>query len=76
MYPTEEIAEEALIEVHTRSEYGKQRGPVAIYLCSECRHFHFTSQGEINKKLKEYIESGRMKVQKQAHQWESKLKKR
>ena len=76
MYPTKEIAEDALIEAHTRFEYGKQGGPIAVYLCSDCGHFHFTSQGSPNKKLKDHIESGKMKTQKQAYQWELKIKKR
>jgi hypothetical protein len=76
MYPTEEIAEDALIEAHTRFEYGKQGGPIAVYLCSDCGHFHFTSQGTPNKKLREHIESGKLRSQRLAHQWESKIKNR
>jgi hypothetical protein len=76
MYATEHIAEDALIEAHARSEYGKQSGPIAVYLCSDCGHFHFTSQGAMNKKLKDYIESGKMKTQKEAHYWETKINKK
>jgi hypothetical protein len=76
MYPTKEIAEDALIEAHTRFEYGKQGGPIAVYLCDDCGYFHFTSQGTPNKKLKDHIESGKLRTQKLAQQWESKIKKR
>lgn len=76
MYSTEQIAEDALIDAHTRFEYGSQGGPIAIYLCNDCGCYHFTSQGVMNKKLTEYIQSGKMRTQKEAHRWESKIKKK
>jgi hypothetical protein len=76
MYPSQEIAEEALIEAHTRFEYGKGSGPVAIYQCDDCGQFHFTSQGSVNEKLKNYLASGKIKLQKEANQWMDKFKKK
>jgi hypothetical protein len=76
MYPSLEIAEEALIEAHTRFEYGKGSGPIAIYQCDDCGQFHFTSQGTMNQKLKEYLASGKIKLLKEANQWMAKFKNR
>jgi hypothetical protein len=74
MYPSQAIAEEALMEAHTRFEYGKGSGPVAIYQCDDCGHFHFTSQGAMNERLASYLSSGKIRLQKEANQWLSKFK--
>jgi hypothetical protein len=75
MYPSKEIAEVALMESHTRFDYGKGRGPIAVYLCEDCGHFHFTSQGTMNEKLAKYLSSDQIKLQKAANQWIEKFKK-
>jgi uncharacterized OB-fold protein len=76
MYPSREIAEEALIEAHTRFDYGKNRGPIAVYQCDDCGHYHFTSQGSMNEKLKNYLASDKIKLQKEANLWMDKFRKR
>jgi len=74
VYLTEILAEEALIDAHNRHPYAGT-GPIAVYPCEECGYFHFTSKGEMNKKLAEQISSGKIKRQQEAAQWVNKLKK-
>jgi hypothetical protein len=76
MYPSQEVAEEALIEAHTRFEYGKSSGPVAIYQCDDCGQFHFTSQGKMNEKLSVLMRDGKLKRLKEIANWESKFRRR
>ncbi len=76
MYPTEDIAVDALIEARTHFEFKPDQGPVAIYLCDDCGHFHLTSQGATNPKLVTYIKDGKLKLMKEARNWENKIKKR
>jgi hypothetical protein len=74
VYITESLAEDALIDAHSRHQYSGT-GPIAIYQCEECGYYHFTSKGEMNKKLAEQIASGKIKRQQEANQWMNKLKK-
>ena len=75
-YPTQEIAEDALIEARTAYDYPNGGGPVGVYLCDECGQYHLTSQGAINPKLAEYIQAGKLKLNKEANLWLGKLTKR
>ncbi len=74
VYQTEIIAEEALIDSHSRNNYAGT-GPVAVYQCEECGYYHFTSKGPMNKKLAEQIASGKIKLQQQANEWSQKWRK-
>jgi hypothetical protein len=74
VYITESLAEDALIDAHSRHQYSGT-GPIAVYQCEECGYYHFTSKGEMNKKLAEQIASGKIKRQQEANQWMNKLKK-
>jgi hypothetical protein len=74
-YFTQELAEDALIEAHARFEYGKGSGPVAIYKCDDCGHYHFTSQGAMDTKLSQYLTSDKAKLEKEASKWLEKFKK-
>ena len=76
MYPSREIAEEALIEARTQYNFGHRDGPIAIYLCEDCGAHHLTSQGVMNEKLKQYLADGKISLQKEANHWMSKIKKR
>ncbi|HEY5692710.1 MAG TPA: hypothetical protein VIS49_14740 [Cyclobacteriaceae bacterium] len=71
-----ELAEEALIGAHVAYNYGKGSGPVGVYQCGECGHYHLTSQGIVNKRLEQLIKNGDIQKQREAHQWEGKWKKR
>lgn len=71
-----ELAEEALIGAHVAFNYGKGSGPVGVYQCEECGHYHLTSQGAMNKRLELLIKNGDIQKQREAQQWEGKWKKR
>ncbi|HEV8515529.1 MAG TPA: hypothetical protein VGQ59_19735 [Cyclobacteriaceae bacterium] len=74
VYVTEAMAEDALIDAHSRHQYSGT-GPISFYQCEDCGYYHFTSKGEMNKKLAEQIASGKIKRQQEANQWMNKLKK-
>ena len=76
MYPSQEIAEDALIEARTQFEYKANQGPIGVYLCEDCGCYHLTSQGKINDRLAEQLKNGSINLQKEANKWTSKLKKR
>jgi hypothetical protein len=74
VYLTEAMAEEALIDAHSRSDYAGT-GPVAVYLCEECGYYHFTSKGKMNEKLAQQISSRKIRRHQEANRWVNKLKK-
>lgn len=74
IYLTEALAEEALIDAHSRNHYSGT-GPIAVYQCEVCSYFHYTSKGPMNKRLAEAIASGKIKLQRQANDWSRKWKK-
>ncbi len=70
------MAEEALIDAWARNNYSMNgRAPVAVYSCDDCGHYHFTSKGEMNERLTEQIQAGKIKRQQEANYWAGKLKK-
>lgn len=75
VYQTLELAEEALIGAWITYEYGKGNGPVAIYQCEDCGLYHFTSKGEMNKRLAQMLKEGKIQKQKEADKWERKFRK-
>lgn len=74
VFLTLQQAEDALVEA--RVKYQNPLGPVGVYHCEECGYFHLTSKGTMNDKLKNHIDSGKLKLEKDAAHWLSKLKKR
>ncbi len=74
VYLTESLAEDALIDAHSRNNYAGT-GPVAVYQCEECGYYHFTSKGKMNEKLAQQMANGKIKLQHQANHWMNKLKK-
>lgn len=76
MYPTESIAEDALIEANIRLQSANHQGPIAIYLCDDCGHYHLTSQGKMNTRLELLIKEGKLQKMKEAAQWENKLRRK
>ncbi len=73
-YLSYELAEEALIQAWSNFYYSKGKGPVSIYQCEECGHFHFTSKGEMNRLLAELIKEGKVNRSREANDWERKLR--
>ena len=76
MYPTQEVAENALIETWTRFDFTPDNGPVAVYQCEDCGQFHLTSRGPMNETLSLALREGKIARQKQANQWAHKWKRR
>ena len=74
IYLTEGLAEEALIDAHSRNNYAGS-GPIAVYQCEDCGYYHFTSKGKMNEKLAQQLASGKIKLQQEANRWTEKLKK-
>jgi hypothetical protein len=76
VYLTKEIAEDALIEAHTRYDYANGQGPVNVYPCDDCGYFHLTSKGSVNPRLELLQRDGNLNRKKEGEQWERKLKNR
>ena len=76
VYPSKEIAEEALVEAHTHYNYAPKGGPVAVYQCDDCGYFHLTSQGTMNPRLALYISNGKLGREKEANRWLDKMKRK
>jgi hypothetical protein len=76
MYPTESIAEEALISAWTTYQYTRGDGPVGVYLCEDCGSYHLTSKGAINLKLQEAITSGKIQKSKEINAWLDKIRRK
>ncbi|MCU0358878.1 MAG: hypothetical protein MUE95_15020 [Cyclobacteriaceae bacterium] len=74
-YPTQEMAEEALIDAHIVYDYGRTSGPIAVYLCEDCGQYHLTSAGIMNEKLAQYRKDGTLEKLRRARQWEGKYRK-
>lgn len=75
MYITQDLAEDALIEARTAYEYPTGSGPIGVYQCDDCGHYHLTSKGDMNARLRRYIDEGKMKLQKEANRWLGKMKR-
>jgi hypothetical protein len=74
MFPSIDLAEEALIETHIRFNYTEGHGPVGVYRCDDCGHFHLTSKGPVNERLAQYRREGKIDREKIANYWTRKLK--
>ena len=75
VYPSKELAEEALIEAHSQFEF-KGGGPIAVYQCEDCGYFHLTSKGQVNQKLAELLKDGKIQRSREANQWLRKIKRK
>ena len=76
IYPSKEVAEDALIEAHTHFEYDRGKGPIGVYQCEDCGNYHLTSKGTMNQKLEQLMKEGKIQRLKEANQWLNKIKKR
>lgn len=76
MYPTAEVAEEALIAAWIAYDYRQGKGPIGVYRCEDCGAFHLTSKGIVNKKLEEYIAAGKIQRDKDVNAWLDKIKRK
>lgn len=70
-YSTQFLAEAALIEIHIHRNFLPDQGPQNVYQCEYCGDWHLTSKSPArSKRLQEMIDSGKMRRQQQARQWE------
>ncbi|HET6540031.1 MAG TPA: hypothetical protein VFG46_06075 [Chryseolinea sp.] len=76
MYPTEAIAEEALISAWITYQYTHGNGPIGVYLCEDCGSYHLTSKGIINNKLQEAITTGKIQKNKEINTWLDKIRRK
>lgn len=76
MYPSQEVAEEVLIESWTRYGYSGGNGPISVYLCDDCGQFHLTSRGPVNSRLSEALQNGKIDRQKEADRWSERFKRK
>ena len=75
-FPSMEVAEDVLIETHTRFEFVPDHGPIGVYKCDDCGYYHLTSQGTMNERLRKALQDGTIARQKEANRWEDKFRKR
>ncbi len=76
MYPTAELAEEALIELWMKNDYQPMQGPIAVYKCEDCGEYHHTSRPPMSDKLAKALAGDKMKIQREANKWLEKFKHR
>lgn len=70
-YPTEQIAEEALIQARIRFDSNTAS---SVYQCEDCGEWHMSSKGELNAKLKQAIDSGELENEKKKLDWEERYR--
>ena len=75
MYPSMNIAEDALIQARTSFNFSPTNGPIAVYQCEDCGSYHLTSKGKMNERLEEQLKNGEIDRQKEANRWMDKFKK-
>jgi len=76
IYLTHDQAVDALVEARVRYEYASGNGPVSVYKCEECGHYHLTSKGTVNDTLLKRMKDGKIDLEKEANRWLHKLNKR
>lgn len=75
IYSSESLAIDALIEANVQFEFGNRPGPINIYRCDDCAHYHLTSKGTMNEKLARLIKEGTLGKMRRAAQWENKFRR-
>jgi len=73
-FPTEAIAEEALLAAWITYGVKEGQGPIAVYQCDECSGYHLTSRGPMNAKLAEQLSRGEIKKRRAEKDWIDRLK--
>jgi hypothetical protein len=75
VYASQALAEDALLEAYTRSDFPKGQGPVTVYVCNFCSSYHLTSKGPMNPRLAAALSDGTLKRLREAAAWERKLRR-
>jgi hypothetical protein len=68
------VAEEALISAWIAFDYPPGTGPISVYQCDDCKSYHLTSMGPMNKRLEEYLATGKIEKNKEANKWLDRIK--
>ncbi len=75
-FPTKEVAEDVLLELWGKNDYRPGEAPIAVYQCDDCGNFHLTSREPMNERLAQAIADGKLNLQREAHRWSDKWKRR
>lgn len=73
-FDSQELATEALIQNHIRFNHHSGQGPLNVYKCERCDQWHFTSRQPISEVLLDADTQARIRKEKQALEWEQKLR--
>ena len=73
-YETEQEALEALVGARIGFDCGRGSGPVNCYQCHDCGDYHLTSKGAMHPLLEDPDTVKRIKLEKEAQNWERKLR--
>jgi len=74
-YESKELAVDALLHARATFSYSSGGGPIAVYKCEDCGHFHLTSKGKMDLALEAHLKSGKIKLQGEANYWLDRIKK-
>ncbi|MBM3178475.1 MAG: hypothetical protein FJZ78_10770 [Bacteroidetes bacterium] len=74
LFESESLALEALYDVWSRTEFQKGEGPISVYTCEDCGHFHFTSKGTFHPKLEEFLKENNLRISREAERWIRKMR--
>ena len=73
-YASKALAEEALLDVHSRFQYRPGSGPRSVYECDDCGNWHFTSRGPDSPVLSDLQNQQQIQRNREANDWERKLR--
>ncbi|MCP4457263.1 MAG: hypothetical protein GY816_04435 [Cytophagales bacterium] len=73
-FESKELAEEALIQNHIRSNHRKGSGPQNVYECQDCGEWHFTSRPPASELFSDKDILNRMDLERRSYDWERKVK--
>jgi len=70
-YSTKSLAEISLIEIHTHWNFRPDQRAQKVYECEFCGEWHLTRKSpKRNERLQGMIDTGEMRPQQRARQWE------
>lgn len=76
MFPSRELAEEALIAARTIYKVRESSGPQSVYLCNDCGEWHLTSRNAPDSPVNNPETKERISRQVESDFWEQKFKRK
>jgi predicted CXXCH cytochrome family protein len=70
---SQQVAEEALIQIRAKNHYSLNTGPINVYQCDQCHGYHFTSKGKSHAMLTDPKVQARIRQMQQGADWEDKF---